>query len=299
MKKGFTLIELLVVIAIIAILAAILFPVFQKVRENARRTACLSNEKQIGLALIQYTQDYDETLPYNDFNILFGDSTKTDWVFGINPYMKSPNLMTCPDDSTNNTPSGGPTVTEISYGLNVNLSDVGGLYSGKAATLAALTAPSNTVALFELQVYPVVGLGTINASSVDIRAYGNGRPGQINKNFPYTYEPANTYYATGFFGGIGQTSDTKGGGCSPYNDDTACWLDTVGRHNGGSNFLMADGHAKWLRGSSVSSGFTASRPTCAQDDADTTCESGAAAGGNENNNAAGTSAAPWAATFSL
>ena len=60
---GFTLIELLVVIAIIAILAAILFPVFQKVRENARRTVCLSNEKQLGLAFIQYVQDSDETFP--------------------------------------------------------------------------------------------------------------------------------------------------------------------------------------------------------------------------------------------
>ena len=62
-RKGFTLIELLVVIAIIAILAAILFPVFQKVRENARRTACLSNTKQIALAVIQYSQDYDEKCP--------------------------------------------------------------------------------------------------------------------------------------------------------------------------------------------------------------------------------------------
>ena len=67
MKKAFTLIELLVVIAIIAILAAILFPVFAQAREKARQTSCLSNLKQIGLGLMMYTQDYDETYPMNLF----------------------------------------------------------------------------------------------------------------------------------------------------------------------------------------------------------------------------------------
>ena len=66
--KGFTLIELLVVIAIIAILAAILFPVFAQAREKARQISCLSNEKQIGLAFMQYIQDYDETYPHQQFD---------------------------------------------------------------------------------------------------------------------------------------------------------------------------------------------------------------------------------------
>ncbi len=91
-KKGFTLIELLVVIAIIAILAAILFPVFAQAREKARQTSCLSNEKQIGLAYIQYTQDNDEYYPST---VNYGSS----WVHEVYPYVKSTGVFTCPDDA--------------------------------------------------------------------------------------------------------------------------------------------------------------------------------------------------------
>src|SRR5512138_3630208 len=93
-KKGFTLIELLVVIAIIAILAAILFPVFAQAREKARAIACLSNQKQIGLGIAMYMQDYDETMvpwlvrredptQYNEGNI------RRTWVYKVQPYIKS------------------------------------------------------------------------------------------------------------------------------------------------------------------------------------------------------------------
>ena len=105
MRRGFTLIELLVVIAIIAILAAILFPVFARARENARKSNCQSNLKQIGLGVLQYTQDYDEQLPF-----LYAASTPTAgrwWYDTIQPYMKNTQVMRCPSMS--------PTLTGYSY----------------------------------------------------------------------------------------------------------------------------------------------------------------------------------------
>ena len=94
-QSGFTLIELLVVIAIIAILAAILFPVFAQAREKARQTSCLSNTKQMGLGLMQYVQDYDETFPTAYFHRAFNPASGgtvggyVHWSFLIQPYVKN------------------------------------------------------------------------------------------------------------------------------------------------------------------------------------------------------------------
>jgi prepilin-type N-terminal cleavage/methylation domain-containing protein/prepilin-type processing-associated H-X9-DG protein len=104
-SAGFTLIELLVVIAIIAILAAILFPVFAKAREKARQSSCQSNLKQIGLAFMQYGQDYDEQLPMNHSGAQ-GNWAGTgvrwfEWWFAINPYTKNMQVLNCPSNPVN------------------------------------------------------------------------------------------------------------------------------------------------------------------------------------------------------
>jgi prepilin-type N-terminal cleavage/methylation domain-containing protein len=143
-RSGFTLIELLVVIAIIAILAAILFPVFAQAREKARATTCLSNEKQIGLAALMYTQDNDETYPW-------AWGLGGNWVSLIDPYIKSAGesmwgisvkntVWMCPDDSTGDT---------ISYTSNAMLLGGGapawGYALEPALTLAGVDSPAQCV----------------------------------------------------------------------------------------------------------------------------------------------------------
>ena len=119
-RSGFTLIELLVVIAIIAILAAILFPVFAKVREKARQISCSSNLKQITLGILQYQQDYDEMFPMGETQASAADGGFYGWPTEVAPYLKSTAVLECPDD-----PLAGETLTEawgkteeISYAVN-------------------------------------------------------------------------------------------------------------------------------------------------------------------------------------
>jgi len=137
-RPGFTLIELLVVIAIIAILAAILFPVFAKAREKARQSSCSANVKQIMLATLQYTQDYDERLPYAS---RWGAAATGGpfWYQYLDAYMKSAQVVLCPSSAS----------TTIGYGWNYQnfgyRATAGGFSNNPGRTLAVLTVPAETI----------------------------------------------------------------------------------------------------------------------------------------------------------
>ena len=113
MRRGFTLIELLVVIAIIAILAAILFPVFAKAREKARQSSCLSNVKQIMLASLQYAQDYDER-----FHLHRNSQSTYGWMDMIEPYCKSSQIFQCPSETAGGSRVGPSPNIQTRYGWN-------------------------------------------------------------------------------------------------------------------------------------------------------------------------------------
>lgn len=142
-REAFTLIELLVVIAIIAILAAILFPVFGRARENARRASCQNNLRQIGLGVLQYTQDWDEHYP---LMVASAQGDYIGWGLAVQPYIKSEQVFQCPSDNST-IPSTGDLAARAGtngwsdYFMNFNL----GISNTSSNTESALTNTSLTV----------------------------------------------------------------------------------------------------------------------------------------------------------
>ena len=280
-RNGFTLIELLVVIAIIAILAAILFPVFQKVRENARRTSCLSNEKQIGLGIIQYQQDADEKFPCGSLPANEGHSYGggAGWANQIYSFVKSNSVYVCPDDSG----SGGKAVE--SYGINENLTsgakvDGNNTPQGGALSLAQCNAPASTVLLAETTACGTYDLPSTvgEKSSPAISGFSYGGDGGTGLNIA---SAICTHYSVGIQVGP--------------RTDPGTYLGA--RHTAYCNVLMSDGHAKYLNPLLISPGFNAKNS--ADDTTVNTSSSNPyfAAGTGFSGNSA-TTGAPFVATFS-
>ncbi len=180
-SKAFTLVELLVVIAIIAILAAILFPVFGRARENGRRTSCQSNLKQIGIGLLQYVQDYDEKLPASFYGTTAGADkttrTKYKWMDAIFPYVKSEQLFICPSEpNAAYKYSGNLGVTEESddygsYGQNGTYSKNGDAYTPPRSSNSGATP--YLVSLSQLaSASQTVWVTDINSRQGTDRSYG-------------------------------------------------------------------------------------------------------------------------------
>lgn len=214
-KRGFTLIELLVVISIISILAAILFPVFARARENARRSGCASNMKQIGLALMQYTQDFDEKFP-RPAPIEGGMG---DWASLILPYMKSVQIFRCP--SHHQAPGAsidvGP-VSDYAYSAWFGFGSSDARAPQGVISQATLTKPSLTVVIAE--------------------------------NF--TYDGRNWIGSAGDWRSSGPPTPRTGG--EAYCNWMSCTAGLAQfqtpmaqMHLGGVNYTFTDGHVKWYK----------------------------------------------------
>jgi len=275
--KGFTLIELLVVIAIIAILAAILFPVFAKVREKARQTSCLSNEKQLGLAFMQYSQDNDERF-YTGLPSRESYGEGTGWGGSVYPYIKSTSVFVCPDDQTAPYFGGAVPVSYVFNGQQICRPAANGGINGSTT---AYTAPAVTVLLCE--GFGMQGAVTVPGENWPANAWCSASTDGIE-----TYNCANNGagWPTMQFGYLGP-------GYTGRNWNTYSAL--VGVHTGGANFLMADGHAKWLMQGSVSTGINAATPTSPQNSSASAIYNYGAAG---TGNLTGPNGATYQVTFS-
>ena len=201
-KKAFTLIELLVVIAIIAILAAILFPVFARARENARRASCSSNLKQIGMGMMQYLQDYDEKYPtqasiapspYAELITSPVNVNTQNWINSVYPYVKSWQLFKCPSTidyvrvpaaapGVGGNPTANSNTGYVANGLVIQSSTTGG------RLMTVIPNPSEIVMLSELYnsySYALIRPNRDGATSYYIywNYLGNADPGMNNLHF--------------------------------------------------------------------------------------------------------------------
>lgn len=249
-KNGFTLIELLVVIAIIAILAAILFPVFAQAREKARTSSCLSNIKQLGTGIAMYIQDVDEMVPRGQYNVdgMASLASRT-WVKDIEPYTKNWPIARCPSETTDPFGIWNGSQANIkwwynwmrwpSYGYNwnyLNQSDCsywGNWGGGLPVSLAAIGSPAATVALTDVKLVGT-SAGFYTSATVD-------SPAAI-------WAPDCCTWSNGGWG-VGAFGDTL----NFVGKETYTGLFAV-RHTNGGNVAFTDGHAKFYMPGAAAAG---------------------------------------------
>ena len=262
-RNAFTLIELLVVIAIIAILAAILFPVFAQAREKARQSSCLSNTKQMGLGIMMYTQDYDETYPqaYWYTNDTDGSAGYNQWSGLIQPYVKNIGIFVCPSDPNKGIVPTNPGLDlqapRISYVANsaVLPRKRRSIDPANVATAASIDAPADVIVIGEMtntlacindtSNAGTAGGGFVNKSHRSTNAYMTSATGgtwkgeavadyQLSAVYAVTPQLANAAFAAckapGYAGGALHIAYTQ-----------------ADRHTGGSCYTFADGHSKWMK----------------------------------------------------
>lgn len=239
-RFAFTLIELLVVIAIIAILAAILFPVFAQAREKARQTQCASNLKQMGLAFVQYSADYDECFPVGPGMNVSYDWGSSGWVSCIYPYVKSTGVFACPSEPGNHPDGSSLGVAPVSYAENQNMTPYQMWGGGKPFTIAQMPAPTATVLVYEILASN--GGGSCNTISGDKDC---GMSGFAGSNIDGATPPICEWYHWPCY--------------SPKHQRTCGLTEWTNPqlYAGGSNWLAADAHVKFLSGSLVSTGSSA------------------------------------------
>ena len=219
-NSAFTLIELLVVIAIIAILAAILFPVFARARENARRASCQSNLKQIGLGILQYTQDYDETYPLLIAGLDTASAAATNgWAVTIQPYVKSTQILQCPSDSNSPGDETSNRYSDYCYNTRMGISGT----TPRPISLAAMEVPTLTIMSTDGATNGAYFIG--GAAS---KCEGNGSAGGT--------APQSTVSPFVIGAGAGWNSLLTG---------------PAYRHLDTGNYLFADGHVKALKANAV------------------------------------------------
>jgi len=280
-RRGFTLIELLVVIAIISLLAAILFPVFASVREKARQTACLSNERQIGLAARQYMDDNDGALYHHHEDYVLDDGTQVHdlppdvsgcagggngnsnaekpWAIFFQPYLKSRNVIYCPSDPAAHSQVQVSDIMAYNGGISVLGQECSAAPNGEQCQ-AELKHQAMWVyllnSIFTHKSCRYVKEGVLSGFATE--AALNSLPDQniimfSERNSTALDDSANDPNSGGFEYIPQDDYDTWPGeaglvqsGTAPAPYNMQGWIEPH-RHTGGSNYIYYDGHVKWMR----------------------------------------------------